>query len=171
MSQKPTSDVKRHIRSYGRRKTKGLRSTRAEAMDNVLPRVQIELPAGVGAIDTHSFFDSKADSHFSFSRYAGEGRDEGVSAAVPALPTKRSATLTPRDFCRPHPHPALFPQSGRGKISKTTLVRNRLRQWRAYPASGAEQPRDIGSAHRVCEPFMNGAGSSLCSRISGEKKH
>jgi len=60
MSQKPTSDVKRHIRSYGRRKTKGLRNTRADAMGDVLPRIQPVLPAGEGAtVDPSSFFDTK----------------------------------------------------------------------------------------------------------------
>jgi tRNA (guanine-N7-)-methyltransferase len=68
MSPKPTSDVKRHIRSYGRRKTKGLRATRADAMDDVLPRVQLELPKepsppgrgqGEGLLNPHSFFDTK----------------------------------------------------------------------------------------------------------------
>jgi tRNA (guanine-N7-)-methyltransferase len=101
MSQKPISDVKpdaagvktestaagvKHppIRSYGRRRTKGLRNTRADAMDSVLPKLQITLPpisssprkrgsqeagreipafAGMtetgGDIDPHSFFDTK----------------------------------------------------------------------------------------------------------------
>jgi tRNA (guanine-N7-)-methyltransferase len=46
MSQKPTSDVKHPpIRSYGRRWTKGLRNTRAEAMDRLLPLISIALPA------------------------------------------------------------------------------------------------------------------------------
>lgn len=92
-SQKPNSDVKKSgakgvkhppIRSYGRRRTKGLRNKRAEAMDEVLPKLQIVLPAtphpsllpqgekerspsppagegwGEGAyIDPHSFFDTK----------------------------------------------------------------------------------------------------------------
>ena len=59
MSQKPTSDAKILIRSFGRRRTKGLRATRAGAMDNVLPRVQISLPEGDEGIDPRSFFDSK----------------------------------------------------------------------------------------------------------------
>jgi tRNA (guanine-N7-)-methyltransferase len=59
MSPKPTSDAKRHIRSFGRRKTKGLRATRAGAMEDVLPHVQIEFPKGEGIIDPHSFFDTK----------------------------------------------------------------------------------------------------------------
>jgi tRNA (guanine-N7-)-methyltransferase len=61
MSQKPTSDVRHSlIRSYGRRWTKGLRPTRANAMDEVLPRVQIALPEGEGAIDPHAFFSAPA---------------------------------------------------------------------------------------------------------------
>src|ERR1035437_3285081 len=59
MSQKPTSDTKILIRSFGRRRAKGLRITRAGAMDNVLPHVQIILPEGDAAIDPRSFFDTK----------------------------------------------------------------------------------------------------------------
>ncbi len=59
MSQKPTSDAKILIRSFGRRRTKGLRVTRASAMENVLPLVQIELPKGDKPVDPHSFFDAK----------------------------------------------------------------------------------------------------------------
>lgn len=46
------------IRSYGRRWSKGLRPTRAEAMDTVLPRMQIALPEGDAPVDPRSFFDT-----------------------------------------------------------------------------------------------------------------
>ena len=59
MSQKPTSDAKIPIRTYGRRRTKGLRNTRADAMDEVLPRVQPKLPEGDALFDPASFFDTK----------------------------------------------------------------------------------------------------------------
>ena len=57
MSQKPTSEDKKIlIRSFGRRRTKGLRITRAGAMENILPAVQISLPED--EIDPRSFFDA-----------------------------------------------------------------------------------------------------------------
>lgn len=61
MSPKPTSGAKPDkvplIRSYGRRRTKGLRPLRAGAMDDILPQMQIVLPEGDQPIDPASFFD------------------------------------------------------------------------------------------------------------------
>jgi tRNA (guanine-N7-)-methyltransferase len=60
MSQKPISDAREkhpHIRSYGRRRVKGLRQTRASAMDEVLPQVQLALPE-TGGIDPQIFFNN-----------------------------------------------------------------------------------------------------------------
>ncbi|MFH1159047.1 MAG: tRNA (guanine(46)-N(7))-methyltransferase TrmB [Pseudomonadota bacterium] len=48
------------IRTYGRRRAKGLRPTRASAMDGVLPQMKISLPEGDGFIDPQSFFDFPA---------------------------------------------------------------------------------------------------------------
>ena len=59
MSQKPISDAKKIlIRSFGRRRSKGLRVTRAEAMEEVLPRCTLfPLPPGEHRIDPRSCFD------------------------------------------------------------------------------------------------------------------
>lgn len=46
------------IRSYGRRRTKGLRATRAGAMEVVLPQVRLSLPDGEGMLDPRSFFNT-----------------------------------------------------------------------------------------------------------------
>src|SRR5690349_6701156 len=59
MSPKPTSDAKTvkkniPIRTYGRRRAKGLRPARADAMDEMMPVFSI--PAGEGIIDPRSFF-------------------------------------------------------------------------------------------------------------------
>lgn len=57
MSPKPISDDKKIlIRSYGRRRTKGLRATRSNAMDEMLPVLSI--PPGEGVVDPRSFFSS-----------------------------------------------------------------------------------------------------------------
>ena len=45
------------IRSYGRRRAKGLRSTRAGALEEVLPQVCISLPEGEAPISPASFFE------------------------------------------------------------------------------------------------------------------
>ncbi len=58
MSQKPTSDAKNpYIRSYGRRWTKGLRPTRASALEEILPRTEIILPEGDAPVDPRRFFE------------------------------------------------------------------------------------------------------------------
>ena len=64
MSQKQTLDAKPvkkiPIRSYGRRRAKGLRATRAGAMEEVLPGAEIKPPPpsgeGEGTVDPKSFF-------------------------------------------------------------------------------------------------------------------
>ncbi|MBI3441280.1 MAG: tRNA (guanosine(46)-N7)-methyltransferase TrmB [Proteobacteria bacterium] len=58
MSQKPTSGAKKPlIRSYGRRRTKGLRPIRTNAINNVLPSVNIVLPDDSVSVDPQSLFD------------------------------------------------------------------------------------------------------------------
>ncbi|MBU6475733.1 MAG: tRNA (guanosine(46)-N7)-methyltransferase TrmB [Alphaproteobacteria bacterium] len=58
MSQKPTSDAKNaYIRSYGRRWSKGLRPTRASALEDVLPQAAITLPEGDALVTPHVFFN------------------------------------------------------------------------------------------------------------------
>ncbi len=58
MSEKPTSDAKNaYIRSYGRRWTKGLRSTRASALNEILPRNGITFPEGDAPVDPRALFD------------------------------------------------------------------------------------------------------------------
>ncbi len=61
MSPKPTSDAEKRIliRSYGRRKSKGLRPRRSNALESVMAQAAITLPPGDGAVDLASLFAAK----------------------------------------------------------------------------------------------------------------
>ena len=63
MSQKPTSGAKNiPIRSYGRRRSKGLRPTRAGAMREMLPQVAVALPEGKALINPASLFEQPVEA-------------------------------------------------------------------------------------------------------------
>lgn len=59
MSPKPTSDAKKDIpiRSYGRRRGRGMKASGADALESVLPALSVMLPAGEEGLDPSALFD------------------------------------------------------------------------------------------------------------------
>lgn len=58
-SQLPEAKPHPLIRSFGRRKSKGMRQTRENALETVMATAEIKLPDGDGAVDPASFFATK----------------------------------------------------------------------------------------------------------------
>jgi tRNA (guanine-N7-)-methyltransferase len=144
---------------YGRRKGKKMHGGKIEALETVLPEINISLPGAVRKIDPKEFFLAPSSPSPPAKR-VGEGRGEGGGAARTSL--ANSAPASPP----PHPNPLPPPAKRRaGEREQGEIYleigfgdgEHLLHQALNNPDSGF-----IG-----CEPFINGI-AALCVGI---KKH